>query len=523
MTHRLTLRSLLTERIGDYGERPAIVCGGVTTTYRELAALTARVANAFRERGIGAGDRVAILLPNGVEYVAADLAILSLGAVKVPLNEMLAPRDVDHCLTDSAAVLAIAGPTLLPAVLASRTPHLREVIAVGCDTEQATSWEALLRGHDTVSPAAEPGPTDLGLVIYTGGTTGLPKGVMHTQERLALNLVSHLVELELTDDERMLLISPLPHSAGFHLQAGLVKGATIYLDAGFDPDQVLRRISEDRVTFTFMVPTMIYRLLDRIRTYADELDLSALRTILYGAAPITEERLTEGLRVLGPVFAQLYGQSEAPNFITRLAKADHVVGTATRERLTSCGRAVAMARVVIADPDQREVVELPRGSVGEIVASTPYTMTGYLGLEQATADTLVDGWLRTGDLGRMDDDGFVHLLDRKKDMIISGGMNVYSTEVESVIATVHGVKDVAVVGLPHPDWGEAVVACVVADGSADPDTIGDLVLQTCRTELSRYKVPKRIEITDQLPLTPVGKLDKKQLRSNLTSAPEAQP
>jgi len=510
VNHHLSLRTLVGDKIAGFGDRVAIVDPRGATTYAALARLRNQVGQALHAAGLSPGDRVGLCLPNGVEYVALDLAILDLGLVKVALNEMLSPSDIAHCLNDSSVAVVFTGPGLLGSVTAG-APPAATVVGVHCGATGVVPWERFLEGHPETRLAAAPAPDDLGLVIYTGGTTGRPKGVMHTQERLAINIAAHIIELELGEDERMLLMSPLPHSAGFHLQAGLAKGASIWLDSGFDPQQVLRRIADDKITFTFMVPTMIYRLLDAAE--ASSLDLGSLRTLVYGAAPITEDRLRQGLAVFGPVFSQLYGQSEAPNFLTRLTKGDHLVADDDGARLKSCGRAVAMSRIKVVAPDAAELREVPVGEVGEIVASSPYTMIGYLGLPEATAETIVDGWLRTGDIGRMDDDGYVYLLDRKKDMIITGGMNVYTTEVEQVVMSVPGVVTASVVGVPHPDWGEAVVAVVTIAAESDGDTVRTDVIAACRSRLAKYKVPKRVDIVAQLPLTSVGKLDKKRMRA----------
>ena len=249
---------------------------------------------------------------------------------------------------------------------------------------------------------------------------------------------------------------------------------------------------------------MIYRVLDRAETRAT--DLSSLRTLLYGAAPITIERLRQGLATFGPVFMQLYGQSESPDFITRLRREDHDLEHP--ERLTSCGQPATLVEVAIVDDDLNNV---GTNEVGQVIARGPYVMRGYNKMPEKTAETLRDGWLHTGDLGRLDEHGYLHLVDRKSDMIISGGMNVYSSEVENVIQTCDGVSQVAVVGVPDDDWGERVVAFIVAQ----PDGIDlDPVRNTCRQELAAYKRPKDLLIVDTIPVTAYGKVDKKLLRSS---------
>ena len=265
------------------------------------------------------------------------------------------------------------------------------------------------------------------MILYTGGTTGRQKGVVHTQRTLAACEIAHLVELGLQDDERMLIISPLPHATGFLAQAGMLKGATLYIEPGFDAGTVLERIAGDRITFVFMVPTMIYRVLDRAAGRG--LDFSSLRTLLYGAAPMAVEKLARGLELFGPVFMQLYGQSEAPDFITRLRREDHDLSHP--ERLASCGQVATFMEMVVADAARPAAAA---GQVGQVLARGPYLMRGYHNLPEKSAQTLAGGWLHTGDIGRIDADGYLFLLDRMNDMIISGGMNVYCSEVESVLA-----------------------------------------------------------------------------------------
>lgn len=512
--HPATLGPLFATALDRFGDRPALITQAGTTTYAQLVTAANALASTLSFLGAGAGVPVALMLGNCVEYVIADQAILRCGAVKVPLNTMLSPPEVGEILRDSDVHIVITGSGMLPSALAADSASLKHVIHVGDQTSQTTdliAWENAVAGEGQDLPPTAAGPDDLGLILYTGGTTGRSKGVMHTQRGLIANLWSHIIEMGLLDDERLLLTSPLPHSAGFLLQAALMRGAVVHLESGFDPEVVLRRIVEDRVTYTFMVPTMIYRVLDAAE--GRDLDLTSLRTILYGAAPITTERLSQGLERLGPVFMQLYAQSEAPNFLTRLRREDHRLDPDAVHRLASCGQAVAMAQVQVVDP---RGVAVPRGEVGEVVARAPYVMCGYLGLPEQTAAALAGGWLHTGDLGRIDADGYVFLVDRMKDMIISGGMNVYCTEVENAIADVGGVGQVAVVGVAHADWGEAVVAFVVApeqSTTTDVDGLADAVRARCKQILSAYKQPKAVEVVPHLPLTVYGKVDKAALRA----------
>ena len=449
------------------------------------------------------------MMSNCAEYVVADLAVLKIGAVKIPLNDMLSDDEAAYVLRDSGAVVALATDSQLESAVRNLRVDgaLRTVVAVGSADlpPDALAWdEVLARGEDTL-PHLEPAPDAVAVMMYTGGTTGRPKGVVHTQGGLAMNLLAHRLESEIRSDDRLLLSSPLPHSAGFLLQTALCAGASTRIERRFDPDAVLEAVATDHVTYLFMVPTMIYRLLDRAASSARE-DWP-LRTILYGAAPISPERLAEGLERFGPVFVQLYGQSEAPNFITRLPREAH--DTEHPQRLASCGQPTPLSEVRIVDETGREC---PPGTEGEVVARTAFTMTGYHGLPEATEAALRDGWLHTGDIGYLDEESYLYLLDRKNDMIISGGMNVYCGEVEAVIGEVDGVGQVAVVGVPHPDWGEAVVSFVVPGPDGPVET--ERVLSHCRTRLSAYKRPKAVEQVESLPLTVYGKVDKKALRAS---------
>ncbi|MCC5857197.1 MAG: long-chain-fatty-acid--CoA ligase [Ectothiorhodospiraceae bacterium] len=510
MDSQLTLKSLFTSAMRRHGERTAVVFEGRELSYAELFRQSCRVAHAMIAAGVVPNTRVALMMSNCTEFAVADQAIVQSGAAKVPLNDMLGEDEIRYIVADSGARLAVVGPSFFDLVQRNRGhwPELTTIVGLAdadACPEGVIPWQAFLAtGQDGV-PQVDVSPDDLARVTYTGGTTGMPKGVMHSQRSATLNMYAHVMEIGLQDDERLLLSSPLPHSAGALMMAGLIKGATHFIERRFDPETVVRRIEEDGVTFTFLVPTMIYRVLDWIGDSSR--NLSSLRTIMYGAAPITVERLTQGLSVFGPVFMQLYGQSEVPNFITRLRREDHRLDEHLVHRLKSCGQPAIMAEVRIVDDNGRPV---PTGESGEIAVRAPYTMLGYHGLPEKTAETLVGGWLHTGDIGKQDADGYVYLLDRKKDMIISGGMNVYSVEVESVVQSLPGVSQAAVVGLPDADWGEAVTACVVPEAGAELTARG--VMEACRDRLSAYKRPKNVFFLDAMPLTTYGKLDKKTLR-----------
>lgn len=502
------VRDLVFPAIARHGDRLAVIADGREWSFKEIRTAALQLADRLLEVGIQPGDPVAIVVENRAEYLTADLAIIAVGGAKVPVNMMLSDEEVTYILRDSEVRVVLSSGSRRAAIEQGLAESSDPVVITcggtgwsGADSAgsgpQSTNSEILQR-------LPQVHPDDVALIMYTGGTTGRPKGVVHYQRGYTNNLISHVLESEITAEDRLLLSSPLPHSAGFLAMTGLLQGAAVHVEERFDMDIVLDRIEKDQVSYLFMVPTMIYRMLDQVESRPD-FDASSLRTILYGASPITEERLKHGLRLFGPVFVQLYGQTEAPNFLTRLRRDDHTAESHP-ERLRSCGQSVLLARVRTVRDDGSDC---DPGEVGEVAGSASYLMERYLGNEDATASALRDGWLFTGDLGYLDADGYLYLVDRKKDMIITGGFNVYASEVEQALASLDDVKESAVVGVPDPDWGEAVVAFVVPTSPAASE---ESVLHDTRSFLSGYKRPKRVVFTDSLPVTAVGKVDKKHLR-----------
>lgn len=506
----LTLNHLFQNALTHHGEKTGVVFEGKRLKYSELLKAANRVSRALMKHGVQPNVPVALMMSNCLEFVIVDMGLNLTGGTKIPLNDMLGEKEIKYILQDSEAKVAIVGPNFLEIVkkIKPDLSHLETVIAVMDEAEcppDMISWHRFQANESEENILLDVLPQDRALIAYTGGTTGLPKGVVHSQENMALNLFAHVMEMELSDNERILIMSPLPHSAGMVMQAGIIKGAVHFIEKGFNPQLVIDRLEQDRVTVTFMVPTMIYRVMDQMKDR--KYNFSSLRTILYGAAPITVNRLKQGLELFGPVFTQLYGQTEAPNFITRLKKSDHLLTNDKVKRLRSCGQPVLMSKVKIVDENGNEVAA---GVEGEIIAKTTYTMIGYHKLPEKTAETLKDGWLHTGDVGMKDEDGYIYLLDRKKDMIISGGLNIYTTEIENIIQRHPDVSQVAVIGVPHSDWGEAVLAVIVPKANANPTK--QSINEFCSQELAKYKRPKEIQFFEALPLTPYGKIDKKALR-----------
>lgn len=489
-----------------YAEQVAVV-DDRPYSYKELDRLSSQLATSLDGQGVGKGDRVAILFRNCVEFIVTDLAILKLGAVKVPLNEMLSVSDVAYMIEHSGARVLVVHSSLVDKLdkteLASSTlSHIYELDDRGQGLDPGhRDWRELFEDEPAPFEWRMVGPQDPAFIMYTGGTTGRSKGVLHTHGAMMINGLTHIVNGEISETERLLLTSPLPHAAGFMAQAGLLQGAAVYLQRSFDPEVVLESLQRDRISWTFMVPTMIYRLLDAYDPARH--DVSSLKTLVYGAAPITRVRLLEVLEKFGPVLLQLFGQTEVPDFATKLSKSDHL----DERFLGSCGQPVLTADVRIGDENGEPV---PFGKVGEILVRSPYTLECYYNDPGKTAEAYSGEWLKTGDVAYQSESGHVFIVDRSKDMIISGGMNVYSTEVENAVQEYPGVKQVMVIGIPHEDWGEAVCAAVVpVPGEFDEAAL----IAHCKRNLAAYKVPKVIELVDDIPLTAYGKPDKKSLRA----------
>ncbi len=494
-----TSAQLLLASLQRHTSRPAITVAGQSWTYAQIDTLSDRLAGCLAGLGVGPGVAVAVHLRNSCEYVVAEFAILKLAAIRVPLNELMGVPELGYCLEHSGAQVLITNADLPKASGPQNEPF---TILVDAEpgkpiAENQAHWSEATAEQIAFEPRTAEAD-DTAIIAYTGGTTGRPKGVRHSYGRMAWNLFSHINCLDIRSEEVMLLTTPLPHSSGYHMVAAFLQGAHVVIEGRFDPQRFFELCRDRGVTWTMMVPTMLYRLLDH--PAAGSADHRSLSTIVYGAAPINRERLEEGLRKFGEVFLQIYGQTECPNLITTLSKEDHT----NPELLASCGRAVPLVELRLR-PDE--------SGAGEVEVCSPYLLTEYFRDPVATQEALQDGWLRTGDLARLED-GYLFLVDRAKDMIISGGMNVYSTEVESVLREHPGVQEAAVVGIPHPDWGEAVTAVVIAAEGSNPEEIR----QFAKARLSAYKAPKSVHFIAEMPLTQYGKIDKRTIRALMVEA-----
>lgn len=506
-----TLGDLAVRALGRHPERDAVVCGERRLTYAELRDEVARFAAVFSAAGLGPGDRIAILSRNRPEVVGAFCAAYVQGLTLTPLSPHAADEDLAFVLRDAGIdclVVDEAGLAERGAALVRRVGSLKQVFTFG----------AAAFGRSLCGQAAEIAPQplrsvarpDLPAVLgYTGGTTGKPKGVIQSQRGMVAAHQLMLAEWDWPESPRMLLATPLSHAAGVMVLPTLMKGGTVVVVPGFDPAAFLAEIERSAVSVTFLVPTMVYALLDAVAV-GPARRLDSLRTVFYGAAPMAPERLRRAMATFGPVFMQLYGQSEAPLCITTLRRDEHDL---TRpERLSSCGKPAAGLCVSLLDADGREV---ETGAIGEICVRGPLVMDAYHGRPDETAEVFRGGWLHTGDVGRFDEDGYLYIVDRCKDLIISGGLNVYPREVESVLEGHPGVAQCVVVGLPDEKWGEAVTAAVVRrEGHvATAEELAAFV----RSAKSPLYAPKRVVFLDRLPLTPLGKPDRTAVQRQLSA------
>jgi acyl-CoA synthetase (AMP-forming)/AMP-acid ligase II len=455
-----------------------------------------------------AGERAAIILPNGIAFVVTELALLRLGAVKVPLNIRFAAAEVLYALADCAPTVLFATPDYCRQVLARRAelPSLRTVVCVGGRLTDAADWHVVVDGPPLPSvPAAPYADDDVVLIRYTGGTTGRPKGVVHTHRSYVAIVLDVVRELAIPRDDVALHLGHLSHGLNFMWPAWYMQGARQVLRERFDPAAVWRDLADEGITWVYMVPTMIHMLLE-----ADDGRLAAtrLRQFMYASAPMPVPLLRRAMTRFGAVFAQVYTLSEAPVITTFLAADDHTeAANDIGPHLASVGRPVPTMELRLVDDAGRTV---RRGEPGEIAVRSVNNMAGYWNLPDETAKTLVDGWLRTGDVAREADNGLLHLVDRKKDIVITGGFNVWPKEVEDVLHRHPAVAQAAVVGAPDEKWGEIIVAFVVTRPGMQIDA--DELIDLCKKELADFKKPRRVLVIDAMPTTPVGKISRVALR-----------
>lgn len=493
------------------GSRPLLnLMDGPTLTVDDVRDATSQYIQALESLGVGPGSRVSLISPNKPECLHVSHAVQILAAVSVPMHPLAGLADHLNIIRDAAVNVFIFDAERFEAralEIAREVPGIR-LMAFG----HSNHAEDLVKLAESFEPkklkTAILGPHDIGRLGYSGGTTGKPKALPSCQRSGAMCGMIMQTDWEWPNPPHILSCAPLSHAGGAMFSPALLRGGTFRVLPGFNPVEVMQSIQEHRINCMMLVPTMIYALLDHPRF--NEFDLSSLETVFYGASAISPARLREAIERIGPVFAQFYGQAEAPMVLTYFRKSDHDVNDL--RRLASCGRPTPYVRLQLQDSHGNEV---PDGEPGEICVQGPLVMDGYRDPE-LTKDAFRGGWLHTGDVAVRDPDGFLRIVDRTKDMINSGGFNIYPREIEDIIGEHPAVSQVAVIGVPHEKWGEAVKAIVVLKPGQSVSE-GELVTPVAARKGS-YQAPKSVDFVESIPQTPVGKPDKKMLRTQYAAA-----
>jgi long-chain acyl-CoA synthetase len=495
------------------GTRQAVVCGETRYTWDDFDQRTDALARGLANLGVQRGDRVAVLMLNCHRYLELYYACARMGAVIVPLNIRLARPEIVFILNDSESKVLVVDKTFAPFATGRDTFSTVESVVFSGDgtPESMINYEDVVSkgSHMQESVDQEMEDDDLAGLFYTGGTTGRAKGVMLSHKNVMSNAINGIVAGNLTHRDKWLHAAPMFHLADVGAVFGLTMlGARHVFIPMFNPLHVLQAIQNEKVTATILVPTMMNAVLNHPEV--DNYDLSSLHNLVYGASPMPVELLKQGLQKWGQIFTQGYGMTETSPLLTALDTEDHVLeGTPEQvRRLSSCGKEVLGVEVRVVNAEGEDVHP---GGVGEIVARGPNVMLGYWRMPEATAAAIADGWMYTGDLATVDEENYIYIVDRAKDMIVSGGESVYSVEVENALYTHPAVLEVAVVGIPDEMWGEAVHAVVVC--KPDMNVTGDELIAHARTQIAGYKAPRSIEFSqDALPKSGAGKILKRDLR-----------
>jgi acyl-CoA synthetase (AMP-forming)/AMP-acid ligase II len=504
----MTLADLLEANAEKYGGRIGYVDGERALTHRQYLDRCCKLADGLYKRGVRHQDRVAILSMNRIEFLEVYGACEVSGFMIATVNYRLATPEVLAVLEDSAprVVLFEAAYAEMIDSIRSDLPSIETFVCIGDPPDWAESYEAVVESGSVAGPPLRPSVDDIAHLIFTSGTTGRPKGCMLAHRELVRKAQLHAGDMDTIPDDRVLIVMPLFHvGARGIVSAGQWRGAAIHLHRSFDPETFLVQVEAQRITLAHLAPTMVKDVLDL--DLSSQVDLTSLRVIAYAAAPMPLPTLRRGLELLGPVFHQAYGQTEG--MVSSLLRCQHKPDGEEAERrwLLSVGQAYPGTRLRIVDEAGADV---PIGHEGEIIYHGPVMFRGYWNDSVSTLATLRNGWIHSGDLGKLDEDGFLFIVDRKKDMIVSGGENVYSREVEEALLRHESVREAAVIGVPDEKWGEAVHAIVVCDAAATL-TETDLI-EHCREWIASYKKPRSVTFVGELPRLPNGKINKVALR-----------
>ncbi len=509
-----TLAAAIERNAAQFGDAVAIFDEECAYSFREYRARCWAIADGLDRRGVKRQDRVAFLLGNGLDAITMFGVAELYGYVAVPLNWRLSIPEILETVADCKPSALVFEPKFADAAAAiSESGVSPDVIVSTTGTYAYAEQLEEIVGHSIPDgPVARAQPDDIAYLIYTSGSSGKPKGVMLDQKGQLASVRIMATEMRLSADDRALITMPLFHvGAKLYQSAVNLCGGPAFIAGRFDPEDALAMIEKHRLTVMPMVPTMVERLIDH--PDLTQRDLSSLRMILYTGAAMPGPVIRRGIRLLGPRFHQMYGQTENCGGASLYPHHHAIPGERGDRILNSVGQAGMHASIKIVDENYLPVAD---GEAGEVLLKSGAAMRGYWNNSVATAETLRDGWVCTGDLGRFDEEGFLFIVGRRKDMIISGGENIFAGEVEEVIALHPAVAQVAVVGIPDDKWGEAVKAFVVA--RPDADCTGEDLFEHCTGKIANYKRPRHFEFVRELPTNAVGKIDKKVLKA-LNGAP----
>jgi acyl-CoA synthetase (AMP-forming)/AMP-acid ligase II len=508
----LNAAEMLTTTATSYPDRVAWIWDEGSRTYGESNRRADAFAHALVDFGVQRGDRVALYMQNRPEAMESFFGTLKMGAAVMPLNPRFTAEEIEYHLGDSGARVLVVGEEVADVVakVRDRLTTVERIIQVGgAGTDEVDDFDHVLAGFDGEAFASvDVDDDDVAWLAYTSGTTGRAKGAMLTHGVLVFEALGALADtMRLEVEDVAMHAASLTHGSGYNALAYTMKGCTqvILQPSGFSVEKFLEWVPKYKVNALFMVPTMIKMVIDH--PHVREADLSSLRWVMYGGAPMYVEDLRKAIEIMGPVFVQIYGQTESPMTGTMLRPEEHVLEGPLSQRLASCGRPRSGIQIGIFDEDDQPV---PPGETGEICIRGATVMKGYWNRPEATAEALRGGWLHTGDIGRMDEFGYVYILDRTRDMVISGGLNIYPREVEEVLLTHPAVSEVCVFGVPDDKWGEALKAHVVL--VAGESVTAEEIVAFAGEHLAGYKKPKSVDFVTELPKTTYGKLDKKAVR-----------
>lgn len=491
-------------------KKPALVLGEKSLTWGQLYARSCQMAQALRAAGVGPQDRVAFLDKNSFEHFEAFYGCALLNAVSVDINWRLAPPEVAFIVNDTEAKVLIVGSDFVPVLeaIADQLTFAKTILVIGGHPTYE-DYETFVTRQGVVDPGVEAGPDDVAFQLYSSGTTGRPKGVMLTTNNFFALLPMAKNAWMLTADSVNLVAMPLFHIGGSGwAAAGQYVGASSIIVRDIDPSALVKLIGQQRITHGFVVPALLQFTL--MVPDIDKADFSSLQLIVYGASPISDEVLAGSIKTFKCNFMQVYGLTETTGVVTMLPSEDHDLDGPNKHRLRSCGKPSEGVELRIVDAETSK--DMPLGEVGEIWLRSPQVMKGYWKMPEATAEVIVEGgWFRSGDVGYVDKDGYCYIYDRVKDMIVSGGENIYPAEVENALMAHPAIADVGVIGVPDEKWGEAPLAVVVR--KKDVAVTEQEIIDFARTKLAGFKCPKSVVWVDALPRNPSGKILKKDLRA----------